>query len=225
MRTDVVTVGQGATRAEAARLMLAHGINALPVLDEEGRVAGMIGVRDVLRAPTPSYRTTPVLKWTRLAEKLPAFRQTSVRQVMARRVVTADEEATLVELAALMANRGVHPIPILHRGRLLEELDSTALARHRDERLEVAARRPHVAERALRAAGFRPGRRAAGGDGPVFELREGRALDAPEEIARLLVEADARATRLAVTRQTLEEHFVRLTAAADADAAGTAAGA
>jgi ABC-2 type transport system ATP-binding protein len=58
-------------------------------------------------------------------------------------------------------------IGIVHRGRLLEELDRAALARHRDERLEVAARHPDVAEQALRAAGFRPARRGAASTSPV----------------------------------------------------------
>jgi ABC-2 type transport system ATP-binding protein len=187
------------------RLALARALLSAPellVLDEPANgldPAGVIEVRELLRAMAHDRGVTVFLSSHILAE--------------------VDRLATRVG--------------ILHRGRLLEELDSAALARHRDERLEVAARRPDVAERALRAAGFRPALRAAGGDGPgsgpgsgpVLELREARALDAPEEIARLLVEADARPTRLAATRETLEEHFVRLTGAADADAGAAGAGA
>lgn len=107
-------------------------------------------------------------------------------------------------------------IGIVHRGRLIEELDSDALERHRDQRLEVGARRLDVAERALDAAGYTPQRRLADNIGTVLELREPKAIDAPEEIARLLVEVGAQPTRLAVTRETLEDHFIRLTQAVDA---------
>ena len=116
-------------------------------------------------------------------------------------------------------------VGILHRGRLLEELDRADLARHRDPRLEVAARRPDVAERALRAAGFRPARRAAPGTGTVWSSRSGSR--APSMRPRRSPACSSRRargpTRLATTRETLEEHFVRLTTAADAAGAGVAA--
>ena len=106
-------------------------------------------------------------------------------------------------------------VGIVHRGQLIEELDSDALERHRDQRLEVGARRLDVAERELSAAGYLPQRRVVEGSGTVLELRELKAIDAPEEIARLLVEVGAQPTRLALTRETLEDHFIRLTRAAD----------
>ena len=101
-------------------------------------------------------------------------------------------------------------IGIVHRGRLVEELDSDALERHRDRRLEVGARDLNAAERALRAAGLSPVRQAAA-DPDRVELRETRALEAPEEIARLLVAAGVPPTHLALARESLEEHFIRLT--------------
>ncbi len=106
-------------------------------------------------------------------------------------------------------------IGIVHRGRLIEELDSEALERHRDPRLEIGARDLDAAESALHAAGFAPGRQARDGGAAVLELREPRAIDAPDEIARLLVAAGAPPTRLAVAHETLEDHFIRLTTAAD----------
>jgi ABC-2 type transport system ATP-binding protein len=109
-------------------------------------------------------------------------------------------------------------VGIVHRGRLIEELDSHALERHRDQRLEVGARRLDVAEQELRAAGFAPQRRSIEGS-TVLELREPQALDQPEDIAQLLVQSGALPTRLAVTRETLEDHFIRVTNAADALAA------
>jgi ABC-2 type transport system ATP-binding protein len=107
-------------------------------------------------------------------------------------------------------------VGIVHRGRLIEELDAAALELHRDRRLEVGARHLDLAERELRAAGFAPRRRPASGGETILELREPRALDAPEAIAALLVQAGALPTRLAVTRETLEDHFIRITRESDA---------
>jgi len=73
---------------------------------------------------------------------------------------------------------------IVHRGRLIEELDSEALERHRDPRLEIGARDLDAAEAALRGDGFVPGRQARDGGATFLELREPHAIEAPDEIAR-----------------------------------------
>ena len=100
-------------------------------------------------------------------------------------------------------------IGIVHQGRLVEELDREALGRHRDRRLEVEARDLDRAEAALRSAGLTPARTRP----DMLELREPRALDGPDEVAVLLVAAGAPPTRLAVARESLEDHFMRLTGA------------
>ena len=110
----------------------------------------------------------------------------------------------------LLASR----IGIVHRGRLVEELDSAALEQRRDRRLEVATRDLRAAETALRAAGLTPRRR---GDGRL-ELRDPMALDAPERVAEILVSAGEPPTHLAIALELLEEHFMRLTS----DEAGAA---
>jgi ABC-2 type transport system ATP-binding protein len=101
-------------------------------------------------------------------------------------------------------------IGIIHRGRLIEELDSDALDRHRDRRLEVGAREYEQAEQVLLSAGYSSTRRTTS-NGPLLELRETAAIDRPEDIAELLVQAGIHTTRLAIERESLEQHFIRLT--------------
>jgi ABC-2 type transport system ATP-binding protein len=103
----------------------------------------------------------------------------------------------------LLANR----IGIVHRGHLVEELDSAALEQRRDRRLEVEARDLEAAETALVAAGLTPQRRSGG----RLELRDEMALAAPERVAEILVSAGVPPTHLAIARESLEEHFMRLT--------------
>jgi ABC-2 type transport system ATP-binding protein len=110
-------------------------------------------------------------------------------------------------------------IGIVHRGRLIEELDSEALEAHRDRRLEIGARDLEGAERALRAAGLSPVLRPSAGRADCLELREARALESPDDIARLLVAAGAPPTHLALARESLEDHFIRLTGSAVTEAA------
>ena len=91
----------------------------MPVLAEDGRVVGMIGIRDVLRVPTPSQSEMPILKWVKLENKAADLVSTTVDKVMARRVISVGEDADVIEVAGLMANRGVHPIPVLRDGQLI----------------------------------------------------------------------------------------------------------
>jgi ABC-2 type transport system ATP-binding protein len=102
-------------------------------------------------------------------------------------------------------------VGIVHRGRLIEELDSEALRRHRDPRLEVGAPDIDAAAQALVAGGYAP-RRLEAPSGILLELREPRALDRPEAIAALLTAAGTPPGHLAIARETLEDHFMRLTA-------------
>jgi len=110
-------------------------------------------------------------------------------------------------------------IGIVHRGRLIEELDSAALESHRDRRLEIGARDLEGAERALRAAGLSPELRASDGWADRLELREASALESPDDIARLLVAAGTPPTHLALARESLEDHFIRLTGSTIPEAA------
>ena len=46
----------------------------------------------------------------------------------------------------------------------------------------------------------------------LLELREPAALDRPDDVAAALVAAGTPPTHLAIARDTLEDHFMRLTA-------------
>jgi ABC-2 type transport system ATP-binding protein len=106
-------------------------------------------------------------------------------------------------------------VGIVHQGRLIEELDSDALAAHRDQRLEIGARDLGAAAQALRDAGWTPTSTATDGRSGRLELRDQRAFDAPDDIARVLVNAGIAPTHLAIARESLEAHFIRVTSQSD----------
>lgn len=137
-----------------------------------------------------------------------------IRELIRR--LASERGATIFMSSHILAEveRLATRIGILHRGRLVEELDADAFETRADRRLEVATRDVDVAERALRAAGLSPTRGGAAANGRL-ELRDPRALNAPDEVARLLVSAGVPPLHLAIARESLEEHFVRLTSAVD----------
>jgi ABC-2 type transport system ATP-binding protein len=97
-------------------------------------------------------------------------------------------------------------IGIIHKGRLIEELDTARLEELRSRRLEIKTRNLEAAQRTLAQAGF-----AVKTSEEALLLTEPRALDAPEQVAALLVNAGTPPYRLAVEQEDLEGYFLRLT--------------
>jgi len=137
-----------------------------------------------------------------------------VRELLAglarQRGVTILVSSHILAEVDLLATR----IGIIHRGRLIEELDAETLARHRDPRLEICVADPGRAAAVLSAAGYHPN--AAADDAGTLELRDAAAIETPEQVARVLVEGDQPPAHLALARETLEDHFLRLTRDDDA---------
>jgi ABC-2 type transport system ATP-binding protein len=97
-------------------------------------------------------------------------------------------------------------IGIIHRGRLIEELEAKQLEDIRAQRLEIKVNHLEAACNALTVAGFAPKVK----EDMIF-LNEVRAIAAPDEIATLLVNAQVPPTRLVVKQEDLEQYFLRLT--------------
>ena len=97
-------------------------------------------------------------------------------------------------------------IGIIHKGHLLVELEAEKLEELRSQRLEIKTRNPEAAQCALAQAGY-----AVKASGSTLLLYEAHAIEAPEEVAIILVKAGAPPTRLAVEQEMLEDYFLRLT--------------
>jgi len=98
-------------------------------------------------------------------------------------------------------------IGIIHKGRLIEELDADKLEQLRARYLVIKARNVNAAFNALKSAGY-----AISSDhDDSIRLNDPRAVSAPDEVAQVLVYAGSPPTYLAVEQENLEDHFLRLT--------------
>ena len=100
----------------------------------------------------------------------------------------------------LLADR----IGIIHKGEMVEELDAAKLEELRTKQLIIEARDLAKAHKAL--TGFENVSL-----NERITIKDKRAVNAPEEIATLLVKAGTPPTHLAVEQENLEEYFLRLT--------------
>jgi ABC-2 type transport system ATP-binding protein len=97
-------------------------------------------------------------------------------------------------------------IGIIHKGRLIEELDTDRLEQLRSKRVEVKARNLEGARASLKIAGYE-----TIVQDETLLVEDARAVEHPDDIARILVNAGAAPTHLAVEQENLEEYFLRLT--------------
>jgi ABC-2 type transport system ATP-binding protein len=96
-------------------------------------------------------------------------------------------------------------IGIIHRGRLIEEVDAGELPARLTRSLLVSTRHNDTAVGALRNAGYQP----SYPNTDRITLNEPDAVDRPDEIATLLVQAGCPPTRLQVDAEELETYFLR----------------
>ena len=113
-----VAVTDGALPAEQlAESLVEEGIGGAPVVDDEGRLRGIVSKTDLLRF------------WRELATPQRDGRVLTAEDVMMPAVYTLHPDSTIAEAAALMAYEGVHRLPIIDdEGRvvgLVSTLDIT----------------------------------------------------------------------------------------------------
>jgi CBS domain-containing protein len=101
---------------EAARMLVRTGLGALPVIDDERRVLGMVSEREVIR----HLLTTQVFSGADVrAAVAPGMASRTVRDVMSRQVMCVAPEQPIAEVASLMSNKDVDRVPVVREGQLV----------------------------------------------------------------------------------------------------------
>ncbi len=128
MRREVKTVSPDATVQEVAEILAEEEYTGLPVVDDEGRLVGVVTEADLLvrakqlRLPTvfPFLGGVIFLESPRrFEEQLRKATATRVREVMTSDVVTVTEDTPLHELAAIMVEKKVNRLPVVEGHRLV----------------------------------------------------------------------------------------------------------
>ena len=111
---------------EAALLMVRRGLSAVPVLDEDGRLVGLLSDRELMRHLLTNYlQTSGPARVTGEFTAPPRF----VRDVMTRQVLGVSPEQPLADVASLMANKDVDRVPVVREGKLVGFLTRSDIVR------------------------------------------------------------------------------------------------
>lgn len=110
MTALVPTLDPGAVLVEAARVMIEHGVNHLPVLDPDGALAGIVTSWDIAKAV--------------------ACGRSSLAEIMTRCVVTVGPDETVQAAATRMESHAISALPVVDgENRLVGIVSSEALSR------------------------------------------------------------------------------------------------
>jgi CBS domain-containing protein len=126
MTRDLVTISPGATAREALELMRQHGHAALPVVDEGGRLVGLLTETDLLRLALPRYLEAVgdlsflPAEYEPYHHAMERIGDVRVREFMEfTDVPVADENDSVVEVARIICESGVRRVPIVRNGVLV----------------------------------------------------------------------------------------------------------
>ena len=103
MTSEVVTVGRGDPISSAVELLLRHRYTALPVVEPDGRLVGLMSEADALGSGRP--RGDPLFSQTN--------HPTTVGVVMTAAPLTIDATRTVGDARRVVADRGIRLLPVV----------------------------------------------------------------------------------------------------------------
>jgi CBS domain-containing protein len=128
MQTDVITVGPKATVRELAELLAKHKISGVPVVDENNVVLGMVSEADLIVLDAdlhfPYYvqfldSVIYLQSVHKFGERFKKAFGAKVSDVMTREVRAISPDASLHQLATLMADHKINRLPVVENGCLV----------------------------------------------------------------------------------------------------------
>ncbi|ACP26426.1 putative CBS domain protein [Sinorhizobium fredii NGR234] len=124
MTTKVVKLSPDNSVRQAAKLMFDHHVSGVPVVDDGGRLLGVISEGDLIRRTELCSGASVLMADMAIDpdDRANAFvRRCSWRvgDVMTANPVTIEEEAPLARVAGLMQEHGIKRIPVMRNGELV----------------------------------------------------------------------------------------------------------
>ncbi len=128
MTRQLITLTPDMDFASAARLLLDNHINGAPVVDEQGRLVGILCQSDLVaqqkKMPIPSLLTLldsfvslgSTRQMEKEARKIAAL---TVAEAMTAEPVTVKPDTGIDTIAALMVDSGFHTLPVLDNDQIL----------------------------------------------------------------------------------------------------------
>ncbi len=125
MTTHVITISPNATIQNVAELLLQNRISALPVLNQDGALVGIVSEGDLLRRSEVgtdrrrAWWLRMLIGQETLAAEYVKSHAAKVADVMTKRVIVAEPMTPLSEIATLLERNSIKRVPIVENRRLV----------------------------------------------------------------------------------------------------------
>ncbi|WP_435550153.1 CBS domain-containing protein [Desulfobacterium sp. N47] len=128
MKTDVITVMPETEVIQAAKILLENHINGVPVVDKNGKLAGILCQSDIIsqqkKFPVPSlfafldgFISIPSMK--HIEKEVQKIAAVTVEHAMSVNPVTVKSDTSIEAVAALMVDNNFHTLPVVDDGKLI----------------------------------------------------------------------------------------------------------
>lgn len=138
MTRDVIAVSPDTTVERLAKLLTEHKISGMPVLDENGKLVGIVTENDLISRNKRLHIPTVVTIFDaiiylespkRLEEEMKKMVGTSVGDICTKKIVTVKEDTPLPEIANIMSEKNIHLIPVMRGDELVGIVGKADLVR------------------------------------------------------------------------------------------------
>ncbi|NPV74895.1 MAG: CBS domain-containing protein [Anaerolineae bacterium] len=121
MTKPVITVSPETPIQEALAQMRREKIRRFPVVDERGKLVGIVSEKDLLNASPSDATSLSVFEINYLLSKI------TVERVMTKEVITIDDDCPIEEAARIMADKKIGSLPVNRGGKLVGIITETDL--------------------------------------------------------------------------------------------------
>jgi len=113
MSRHPITIRPDVSLFDALRIMREEKVRRLPVLDEDGKLVGIVLEKDLLYAAPSPATSLSVYEMNYLISKI------KVEDLMTRNVITVTEDCPLEEAAKIMVDNNIGGLPVMRGDKLV----------------------------------------------------------------------------------------------------------
>jgi len=128
MTKEVITVSKNTPIKKLSDLFIKHKVNGFPVLDEDGQLIGIVTEKNLIEQSKNLHIPTVIALFDaviylesgkKFEEQMKRYNATQVEDIYTSKVVTVSPDTGINEIAALMAEKSIHSIPVVDGKKIL----------------------------------------------------------------------------------------------------------
>lgn len=128
MNSEVITITDESTIKELARILTIHQISGVPVINDQGKLVGVVTESDLIYQTKKVHIPTMITildsvfyleNPDRIGDEMKKMAGTKVKDILTSKPVTVTENTPLDEIATIMAEKNMHTLPVVNKGGLV----------------------------------------------------------------------------------------------------------